>query len=82
MPRTELSKVLRPTLAEKECFKPGLKESVDSSFMTLIVLDQWLNYSTRGGGFIGARPEGPKLEPEWPRAEVGSRLPTTGFYGI
>jgi len=28
---------------------------------------------------IDARPEGPKLEPEGPRAEVGSRPPTRGF---
>ena len=28
---------------------------------------------------IGAKLEGPKLEPEGPRADVGSRQPTRGF---
>jgi len=28
---------------------------------------------------IGARLEGTKFEPEWPRAEVGVRPPTRGF---
>jgi len=41
---------------------------------------QWLNYSTRGSG--GARPEGSKLEPEWPRAEVGFPTADQGFSSI
>jgi len=60
----------------------------------VVTVLQWLNYSARGGGWIptGARFEGPKLEPEGPRAEV--EFPTAdhgcssiqgtllGFYGI
>ena len=31
---------------------------------------------------IGARPEGPKLEPEWQRAEVGFPTADLGFSSI
>jgi len=43
---------------------------------------QWLNYSARGGGSLGARLEGPKVDPEGPRAEVGFPTADQGFSSI